>query len=126
MLRWLGFGALVTMGAVFLGLAASVAAGHWMHFDFSLVDEHDWATTGPVALLGVGLLLAFPLSGYLIARASGLPTLLEPALASGLAIIVTLALLGLTAPIAVVFGLAFSPILWGLSCGGAWIGRSSR
>jgi RsiW-degrading membrane proteinase PrsW (M82 family) len=126
MLRWIGFGALVTMGAMFLGLAGSVAAGHWLHFDFSLVDEHDWATTGPVALLGGGLLLAFPLSGYLIARASGLPTLLEPALASALAIVVTLALLGLAAPIALVFGLAFSPILWGLSCGGAWMGRTSR
>jgi RsiW-degrading membrane proteinase PrsW (M82 family) len=125
MLRWIVMGALVTLGAMITGLVLSVGVGHWLNFDFSLVDEHDFATTGPVALLGAGLLFAFPISGYLVARASGLPTLLEPALASGLAIVVTLVLLGLAAPIALVFGLAFSPIAWGLSCGGAWIGRTS-
>ena len=76
------------------GLALSVAFGHWAHVDFSLVDEHDVTTTAPVALLGSGLLAAFPVSGYLIAKASNLPTLLEPALASGLAILLMLVLLG--------------------------------
>ena len=57
-----------------------------MHVDFSVVDEHDAATTAPLALLGVGLLAAFPVSGFLVARASNVPTLLEPALAAALAI----------------------------------------
>jgi hypothetical protein len=71
-------------------------------------------------------LAAFPVSGYLIAKASNLPTLLEPALASGLAIVFMLVLLGLAAPVALVFALAFSPIAWGLACAGAWVGRPAR
>lgn len=126
MLRWIFLGAFVTVGAMLAGLSGSIAAGHWLHFDFSAVDERDVSTTAPLLLLGSGLLLAFPFSGYLIARASGLPTLLEPALASALALFFVLVALGLAAPIALVFGLAFSPILWGLSCFGAWIGRPAR
>lgn len=124
--RWILFGALVTVGAMTLGLGAAIAFGHWAHVDFSVVDEHDVTTTAPVALLGSGLLAAFPVSGYLIARASNVPTVLEPALASGVAIVTTLALLGFAAPVALVFGLAFSPIAWGLACAGAWIGRPAR
>jgi hypothetical protein len=65
-------------------------------------------------------------SGYLSAKASNLPTLLEPALASGLAILFMLVLLGLAAPVALVFALAFSPIAWALACAGAWVGRPAR
>jgi protease PrsW len=125
-LRWIVFGVLVTLGAMTVGLGLSVAFGHWAHVDFSIVDEHDVSTTAPVALLGSGILFAFPLSGYLVARASSLPTLLEPALASGLAIVLTLVLLGLAAPVVLVFALAFSPIAWALACAGAWIGRPAR
>ena len=125
-LRWIVFGTLVTVGAMTVGLALSVAFGHWAHVDFSVVDEHDVSTTAPVALLGSGILLAFPVSGYLVARASSLPTLLEPALASGLAIVLTLVLLGLAAPVALIFALAFSPIAWALACAGAWVGRPAR
>ena len=121
--RWVLFGTMVTVGAMTAGLAVSVAFGHWAHVDFSIVDEHDVSTTAPVALLGSGLLAAFPVSGYLIAKASSLPTLLEPALASGLAIGLILVLLGFAAPVALVFALAFSPIAWGLACAGAWVGR---
>lgn len=124
--RWVLFGALVTLGAMTLGLAAAIAFGHWAHVDFSIVDEQDVSTVGPVALLGSGLLSAFPLSGFLVARASNLPTLLEPALASGLALLLLLLMLGFTAPVALVFALAFSPIAWGLSCAGAWVGRSEE
>jgi RsiW-degrading membrane proteinase PrsW (M82 family) len=125
-LRWIVFGALVTVGAMTVGLALSVAFGHWANVDFSVVDEHDVTTTAPVALLGSGILLAFPVSGFIIARASNLPTMLEPALASGLAIFLILLLLGLAAPVVLVFALAFSPIAWALSCAGAWVGRPAR
>jgi RsiW-degrading membrane proteinase PrsW (M82 family) len=125
-LRWVLFGALVTIGAMTVGLALSIAFGHWAHVDFSIVDEHDVTTTAPVALLGSGLLAAFPVSGYLVARASNLPTILEPALASGLAIALTLVLLGIAAPVALIFALAFAPIAWGLACAGAWVGRPAR
>jgi RsiW-degrading membrane proteinase PrsW (M82 family) len=126
MLRWIAIGALVTIGAMIAGLAASVAFGHYAHVDFAAVDEHDVSTTAPVALLGAGILAAFPLSGFLVARASGVPTLLEPAISAGLAIVSTLVLLGLAAPIAMVFALAFSPIALALACAGAWVGRTAR
>jgi len=126
MLRWIAMGALVTIGAMILGLSASIAFGHYAHVDFAAVDEHDFSTTAPVALLGAGLLAAFPVSGFLVARASGVPTLLEPALAAALAIGATLVLLGLAAPIAMVFALAFSPIALALACAGAWVGRVVR
>lgn len=125
-LRWIVFGAFVTVGAMTAGLALSIAFGHWTHVDFSIVDEHDVTTTAPVALLGAGVLLAFPVSGFLVARASGVPTLVEPALGAGLAILCMLVLLGLAAPVALVFALAFSPIAWGLACAGAWLGRPAR
>ncbi|HEY8075005.1 MAG TPA: PrsW family glutamic-type intramembrane protease [Labilithrix sp.] len=124
--RWVLFGALVTVGAMTAGFAAAVAIGHWAQVPFDKVDEHDVSTTGAVALLGAGVLAAFPLSGFLIAKASSLPTLLEPALAAGLAIMFTLVLLGIAAPVALVFALAFSPIAWGLACAGAFVGRPAR
>jgi RsiW-degrading membrane proteinase PrsW (M82 family) len=126
MLRWILLGALVTVGAMVAGVAGSVAFGNWAHIDFAVVDEHDASTVGPVALLGAGVLSAFPISGFLVAKASSLPTLLEPALATALAILLALILLGFAAPAALVFALAFSPVAWALACAGAWVGRPSR
>lgn len=125
-LRWVVYGALVTVGAMVLGLGLAVWFGHLAQVDFSIVDEHDVATTAPVALLGAGVLAAFPVSGFLIARAGALPGLLEPALATALALGLGLVLLGLAAPVAVVFALASSPVAFGLACAGAWIGRPHR
>jgi RsiW-degrading membrane proteinase PrsW (M82 family) len=122
MARWIFLGALVTVGTMVAGVSTSVAVGHWIHIDFSVVDEHDAATTAPLVLLGLGLLSAFPVSGFLVARASNVPTLLEPALGAALAIALVCAVLGLMAPIALVFAFAFSPIAFGLSCFGAWAG----
>jgi hypothetical protein len=123
MIRWILLGAMVTLGTMVAGLGASVAFGHWVHVDFSIVDEHDVKTVAPLVLLGVGVLAGFPLSGFLVARAANLPTLLEPALAAALAIVTTLVLLGLAAPVALVFAVAFSPIAFALACAGAWAGR---
>jgi RsiW-degrading membrane proteinase PrsW (M82 family) len=123
MIRWILLGAMVTIGTMVAGFGASVAFGHWVHVDFSIVDEHDVKTVAPLVLLGIGVLAGFPLSGFLVARAANLPTLLEPALAAALAIVTTLVLLGLAAPIALVFAVAFSPIAFALACAGAWVGR---
>jgi hypothetical protein len=61
-------------------------------------------------------------SGYLVARASGTHSVLEPAFASGLAIAGAVFALSVTAPSAVIFSLAVAPIAFGLACGGAWFG----
>jgi RsiW-degrading membrane proteinase PrsW (M82 family) len=123
--HWVLFGALVTLGAMVTGLAAGVLAARLLHIDLSTVDEHDLGASAPAILLVVGLLASFPTSGWLIARAAGVQTLLEPALATVLALVVTLVGLGFAAPFAVVFGLALSPIAWVLSCAGAWMGREA-
>jgi hypothetical protein len=124
-IRWVLFGALVTIGAMIVGLGAGVIAARAMHIDLSSVDEHDVGAAAPSLILGLGVLVSFPTSGWLIARAAGVRTVLEPALASVLALVVTLVCLGLAAPVTVVFGLAVSPVAWVLSCFGAWIGREA-
>jgi RsiW-degrading membrane proteinase PrsW (M82 family) len=123
--RWVLFGALVTIGAMLVGIAGGVLAAHLLKIDLSTVDEHDVGAAAPVLLLGIGLLASFPTSGWLIARAAGVRTLLEPALACVLALAITLAGLGFAAPFTVVFALALSPIAWLLACLGAWIGREA-
>jgi RsiW-degrading membrane proteinase PrsW (M82 family) len=123
MIRWVLLGALVTLGAMVAGFVASVAFGRSVHVDFSKVDDQDVNALAPLVLLGVGVLAGFPVSGFLVARASNLPSLLEPALAAALAILTTLILLGFAAPVALVFAVAFSPIALALACAGAWVGR---
>jgi RsiW-degrading membrane proteinase PrsW (M82 family) len=124
-IRWVLLGALVTIGAMLAGLASGVVAARLLHIDLSTVDEHDVGAAAPALLLGAGLLASFPTSGWLIARAAGVHTLLEPALAAVVALFVTLVALGFAAPFAVVFGLALAPIAWLLSIAGAWVGRSA-
>jgi len=121
--RWVAFGVFIHLGGMVLGITMAIVFGHFVHVDFSIVDERDASTAGPVALLVAGLLTGFPLSGYLIARAGELPTLFEAAVGSTLALAFTLTVLGFFAPVALVFALALAPIALGLSCAGAWVGR---
>ncbi len=123
-LRWIAFGALITIGAMIVGLTSGVFAANALHIDLSTVDERDVKAAAPVLFLGAGLLASFPVSGWLIARAAAVQTLLEPALAAVLALGVTLVCLGFAAPFAVVFALALSPVAWLLACFGAWMGRA--
>lgn len=121
---WILFGALVTVGVMITTLAASVVIGHRMGLDFAAVDRSAGGTAAaaPLVLLGGAALTAFPFAGYLLARASRAESVLEVALSSVIAILGTLVLLGLAAPVAVVFAIAFAPIAFGLACVGAWMG----
>jgi RsiW-degrading membrane proteinase PrsW (M82 family) len=121
MLRWIVLGALVTMGVIITCVVLTVILARRFGVDFSAVDEGEMTGAIPLALLGLGVLLAFPASGFLVARASGADSVLEAALSTGLAIVGTLVMLGLAAPVAVVFALAFAPIAFGLACAGAWV-----
>lgn len=124
MLRWVLFGAFVTTGVLTAMIAGSVFVGHGAGVDFAVVDqEASFDRSGPpLVLLGSAALGAFPVSGFLIARASAARGVLEPALASAVAIIGLVVLLGLAAPVAVVFGLALGPVAFALACAGAWAG----
>lgn len=121
-LRWIVFGALVNVGTVLLSVAAAVFIARRLGVDLGMADETDMRSNGPLILLGTALLSAFPISGYLVARASGTHSVLEPAFASGLAIAGAVFALSMTAPSAVIFSLAVAPIAFGLACGGAWFG----
>lgn len=122
MLRWVVLGAFVNVGLMFVLLVAAVALGHRLGVDFSAADESDMTSAGPLALLGAALLASFPIAGYLVARASSSSGVLEPALASALALASIVAILALVAPLGVLFALAVAPLAFGLACGGAWIG----
>ena len=126
MLSWIGLGALVTTGVMTANLLGAVALGHRLGIDFAAVDRADTQTAGaaPLVLIGAAALAAFPIAGYLVARASSTRSVIEPAIAAALAILGSLVLLGLAAPVAVVFALAFAPIAFGLACLGAWVGMS--
>jgi RsiW-degrading membrane proteinase PrsW (M82 family) len=120
MLRWVVAGAFVTLGLVLSLSVASVFIGRRLGIDFTLADEADVRSSGPLALMGTAVLLAFPIAGFLVARASSSRSMLEPALATLLSLVALIALLAATAPAAVLFALALVPIAIGLCCGGAW------
>jgi hypothetical protein len=122
MLRWVVLGAFVNVGLMLTLLVAAVALGHRLGVDFSAADESDMTSAGPLALLGAALLAAFPLAGYLVARASSTTGVLEPALAAALALASIVAILARVAPLGVLCGLAVAPLAFGLACGGGWIG----
>ncbi len=122
MVRWIVIGAFTTLGLMIALLGLAVFLGHRLGVDFSLADESDVRSTGPLILLGAAVLLAFPIAGFLVAKASSAHSVLEPALAAGLALAALVAMLFVTAPIGVLFALAVAPLAFGLACGGAWIG----
>jgi len=122
MLHWIALGALVTLGVVLSSLAGAIYLGHQVGVDFAMANEADLRSSGPLALLGTAVLLAFPLSGYLIARASAAQSVLEPALASGVAIVFVMLMLSVTEPVALVVAVVVAPLAFSLACGGAWFG----
>jgi hypothetical protein len=125
MLHWIGLGMLVTIGVVIGAVAGAVVLGRRAGVDFGAVDEGELTGAVPLALVGLAVLCAFLVSGYLVARASGAESVLEPALSAGFAIATALVLLGLAAPVALVFAFAFAPIAFGLACAGAWLGSGA-
>jgi hypothetical protein len=124
MLHWIVIGAFVNLGVTFLFLAASVYFGHQVGVDFSLADEAGFEGILPVALLGGALLAAFPVSAYMIARASGAESVLEPAWATGASIFAVIALFSVTEPTALVIAVGVAPVGFTLACAGAWFGLS--
>jgi hypothetical protein len=117
---------LVNAGVVLTGVLIAVMLGRRAGVDFAAIDRVDVGAeiVVPVATLATGALAAFPLAGYLIARAAGTRSVLEPAMSSGLAMLLLLVFFGLLAPAAIVFVIAVTPIAFGLSCAGAWFGTA--
>ena len=123
-LVFVALGALVNQGALLVMLAAAIAIGRRAGVDFSAVDDADTLTVAPLALLGLAIVLSYPLAGFVLARASEIPTIIEPALAAALSILGILVLLGVAAPVALAFALACAPVALLLGCVGAWVGMA--
>jgi hypothetical protein len=77
---------------------------------------------GPLAWLVGASLAAFPVGGFLIARASDDALVAEVALAALFAASLFLAHLGLLAPTTLAYGVAGVPAAVALACAGAWYG----
>ena len=124
LLHWIPIGALTTTGVMLTMTAVAIWAGHTIGLDFSAIEREDTSAIAivPLVLLTAAVLAAFPVSGYLVTKASGADGVLEPALSAALAIVAVLVMLGLAAPVALVFALAFTPIAFALACAGAWFG----
>lgn len=126
-LFWIVTGAIVTTGVIVVMLAGAVLVGRQLGVDFGAVDRDASQAEAipPLLLLSGAVLLAFPLAGWVVARASAAKSVIEPAISSLFAIIGAIVLLGLAAPVAVVIALACAPFAFGLAYFGAWLGLSS-
>jgi hypothetical protein len=123
-LGWIVAGICVNVGVITTALVLAVVLGTRLGVDFAAVDRGEGAvgSAGPLILLAVSALSAFPFAGYLVSRASGARSVLEPTIAAVLAIVAVAVMLGLAAPVAVVFVIASAPIALGLAGVGAWFG----
>jgi RsiW-degrading membrane proteinase PrsW (M82 family) len=120
MLHWIALGTLVTAGIGLVTLGAGLYAGHAMGLDFAAADEADVRSNGPLLFLATAVGTAFPIAGYLVARASGARSVLEPGLGAALAVLGAVLFLSVTTPIAAVVALALAPIAFVLAATGAW------
>lgn len=119
---WVLMGSLVTQGTVFAMLALAVAVGRRTGIKFAALEDPETAGVTPLALLAAATLAAFPVAGFLLARARTNESALEAGLSSALALAATTVVLAMTAPSAVAFALASAPVAVALACIGAWAG----
>lgn len=125
LLHWIVGGAFVCFGANIFCFALGVGVAHLLHIDLSRVNETDVNAMAPLAILGSAVLLSYPLSGYLTAKASAADSVFEPGVAALISIIALTVLLSIAAPVTIVLGLALAPVAFGLACLGAWLGLES-
>ncbi len=123
-LHWIFVGAFVNLGVTLTFLALTVYAGHRFGIDFALVEDTSTEGILPVLFLAGGLLASFPVSAFLVARASGTRSVLEPAWAMGGSIIFVLAIFSVTEPTAIVIAAGLAPVGFLLACAGAILGFS--
>lgn len=115
-------GALVTLGALVVALAASGPMARAFGVDLASLDEPGSSSFGPLLLLAAGGAVAFGASGFVLARGSDHPTLAEPALSAALAIVAATLWVGAAAPVALAISLACAPAALLFATAGAWVG----
>lgn len=120
--RWVIGGAFVTTGILLVAFVAAVWVGHRIGLDFAAANEEDVRANGPLVLLGLAVLSAFPFAGYLLAIASSATRISEPATGVALSVAVVVGVLSLATPTALVFIATVAPAALALGCVGAWFG----
>jgi hypothetical protein len=126
LVHWIVGGAFVSFGASLLGLGAGVFLSRVFSIDLSRVDETNTNAFIPLLLLGGCVLLSFPISGYLTAKASSADSLFEPGLAALISVLSLAVLLVRSAPVTLVLCIAIAPIAFTLACLGAWAGLKRK
>jgi hypothetical protein len=115
-------GAFALHGALLVGAGSAFTFGGKLGLDMAALGAARETPVGPLAwLVGVSL-GAFPVGGFLIARASDDALVAEVALAALCAASLFLAHLGLLAPATLAYGIAGVPAAVALACAGAWYG----
>lgn len=122
---WVFFGTLVVLGAIFVGVGMGVCGARWLQLNLAAVDDRTVTTAAPLLFLALGPFASLPVSGWLVARARGRHSLLEPVLSVSLALGLSVVGLGLVAPVAVVIALALSPLALVAAWAGARLGRAT-
>lgn len=125
-LHWIFMGSFVNLGVILCFVALGVVLGHRFGVDFALVDEQGDGGYVAIGIVGGSLLAAFPVAAFLVARASGTRTVLEPAWAMAAAIASVLVVFSVTEPSALIIALAIAPAGFLLACAGALLGIRRR
>ena len=121
---WIVLGSLTTLGVLLTAFLGAVYVGYHIGIDFSSISASGAGAVGPLILLVIAVACALPLSGYLVARASGAGTVLEPSLAVVLALVAVSATLSLVQPVSLVLFVMLIPVGFLLASFGAWFGLS--
>ena len=127
MVHWILLGALTNLGVLLVALSISVWLGNRAGVDFSVVDRERASHQSfiPMAWLLGGAMSSFPISGFLVSKASNARSVYEPAVATIIAIAAVLVTFGFAAPKVLALALIASPVAFVLAAAGAWFGLSS-
>ncbi len=117
---WVVLGCFVYFGSVFCSLGTAVYLGNRWGIDFTRAGEADLGANAPLLLIGTAMVAAYPLAGYLQARASDAKVIMEPALAAATSLGLTAALVSKGESIALALLLSISPLAIILASAGAW------
>lgn len=124
---FLVFGPLGYIGGMALAIVSVALLGHAAHVDFGEIDRAGPGAEYAAMLLGLGVVMSFPVMGVVLSAASGgreqrqHAYVLEAMLGAGIAAVFALWALRGIAPTGLSLGVAIMPIAVGLAAAGAWV-----
>jgi hypothetical protein len=125
---WVGLGALAHLGAILVGLLASLAFGKWAGVNLAIADSSSVASDTAMFLVTFGMIASYPLTAMLVGTASGGRKhvtggthFLESALAAFASIVLLMVLFSDVFPVLVTTGFSILPVACVLAGAGSWI-----